>query len=395
MENRPEQSAYYRPNSFCTFLLEARVSSDADLFSLATFEELSGYDPEVDFRFAQVFEPSVLAEIAVSNICNYAYLQTDADSNTKVIADIIRLNKECLSSLEMLHASCKLLSLGRFGSVISFLRVLKSRKLSPRLVFEVAMLDFILLNRVSESINYQKQFEIMKGSCQLGNLPASRMLDACSQAVVWYSKCKSISNELHKFFLELGDDIVKSTETTDSAKSSWYRGRAMTYADDKDYIKTRHTMLKANDFALTADDGSSYFKHLEKTYLESTLKEFLYLRKDPIAAISIADKLIDMDVKWSPSYTEKAEIFLHLGDRKNAGKNFLKAASVGFPYVSMNLKKAATEFKKINDTENLRIALKELQLFDSLVLNSKVGDELRSLKDSVDFYFADTQFIGL
>ncbi|MEG3991241.1 hypothetical protein QUA13_29660 [Microcoleus sp. S28C3] len=395
VENRSEFTAFYHPNSFAMFLLEAKVDSDADLFSLATLDELVGLDPEVDFRFSQVFEPGVLAEISVSCKCSYANLQTDAGSNPEVIAEIMSFNCEELSSLQILHAASKLLAMGRFGAVINFLRELKSRKLSLRLMFEVAMLDFILLNRVAESVNYQKQFEVMKRCCEADRLPAGRMLDACSQAVVWYSKRSSISDDLHKFFLDLGDEIVKSTDTTDSAKSSWYRGRAMVYADDKDQVSTRHAMLKANEFAQMASDKSPYFKHLEKTYLESTLKEFLYLRRDPNSAIEIAEQLIDMDINWSPSYFEKAEIFMHLGDHRNAGLTFLKAASVGFPYVSMSLKKAVHEFEQIDDTKNLKVALGELARFDRLVVQSTVKDELCDLKDSLDLYFSESKLRGV
>ena len=392
MKNKP--TSFYQPNSFSTFLMEATIDMDSDLFSLATYEELIETDHEVDFRFAQIFEPSVLAEITVSCDCSYTNLHSDADSNPQVIAELISLNCEELSSLQILHTTSKLLAMGRYGSVIDFLRVLKSRKMSSRMIFEATMLDFILLNRIADSFKYQKQFEVMKRCCETGKLPVSRMLDACSQAVVWYSKCNSISGDLHKYFLSLGDDIVKSIDTTLPAKSSWYRGRAMVYADNHDLINTRNAMLRAQEFAQKAHDGSPYYKHLEKTYLESTLKEYLYFRKDHHAALEISDKLIDIDKNWSTSYFEKAGVFVHMGDHLNAGLSFLEAASIGFPHVSVSLKKAADEFDKIGDSKNMKIALDELERFDQLVIQSTVKDELHNLKNYLELYISESKQLG-
>lgn len=329
----------------------------ADLFSQACAEQYAQCDPtSFGYLFAQVFEPDVLREIAALEGLPYDDLQDLAMRPTAAIEELAdRLDHAAeLSPVELVNLAAALISISRFRPAAVALRHAAARATGNREAFEIAMLDFVVTNRVGNGAGTAGAFHRMRVAIESGALPPERVLDACAQAVVWHLKRRELTPEDFEWFTVLGERTTAHAGGLDpGAVSSWFRAAAMLPAAGKDATRTRELMERARE---AADEAMklrprAYELHFMKTYFESSLKEHMYLTWDPGKAEHYGRKLIDIDPAWSPSYGELADAHAHFGKHDAAAELYDQAAHRGPPYVSYHLIKAAQMYERLGDDD--------------------------------------------
>ena len=378
-------------------------TAEADLFSEACVEQYD--DRPVDgygYLFAQVFEPEVLNEIAALEGCSCGALEAlDVGSGSRIDALRGDIGGVARTPVQGVNIAAALISISRFKLAETVLGGITRRACDPRDLFEIAMLDFVIGNRRGETDVMRMAFHRMRGAIEAGNIPASRVIDAAAQSVVWHMKSGLIDKTTFDWFSATGKALVDDDSTIDpGARSSWYRAIAMIPAARGDKAATRELMIRARragEETLTLR-LRAYEKHFLKTYHESALKEHLYLTGDRDAALAEAAALVALDPYWAPSYGEQAEVHRKFDDWSAAAACFEHAGGLGPPYVGHHLFSAAQAWEQADapemalgiyfdllslDEQNVSVAVAGLRLADKLghVSQRRFGALVAAAKD--------------
>lgn len=360
-------------NSFHQTMVDFAFNSNdrsTDLFSRSCVEQyLASSTRQYGYRFAQVFEPMVLQEIAILDNVDYHHLEFLDIGESPALTQLKQrlLSVEDISPVESVNLAAALISISRFRLAISVLSRVNLDKCNPRDLFEIAMLQFVVNNRISHSAGVNDAFLNMQAAIKTGAIPPDRIMDAATQAVVWYLKAKAIPISMYHSFLHVGMQLSASPNLLDQRTiSSWYRAIAMIPADYGHQQITRKCMMSAHQSALKCLEHTeqiAYDLHFLKTYYESTLKEYMYVVHNKKKAISVAKKLIDLDSVWSPSYGEAGDMYVRYKDYENAAAHYEQAGYLGAPYVGHHLFSAAQAWSLAgNNRHALKLCLKLLAL---------------------------------
>jgi hypothetical protein len=329
----------------------------ADLFSQACVEQFQelGLD-RFGYLFAQVFEPNVLREIALLADVPYTSLADLTHSPTPAVHRLAELVDHAgeLTVVGLVNVAAALISISRFDLADRMLASAFSRVGDPLEAFEAAMLRFVIANRRDEGSGSAEAFGRMRTAIGTGRVPGDRVMDACAQAVVWYLKRKELPAAEYEWFLARGTALAARPERLDPGSiSSWYRALAMVPAAEGEVAQTRQYMEYAQDAAQDSFTRRprAYELHFMKTYHESSLKEHMYLTRDPDRAEESGRALIALDPAWAPSYGELAEAYLRFGRVQSATELYERAVELGPPHVGHHLLQAARCQEKAGDHE--------------------------------------------
>jgi tetratricopeptide (TPR) repeat protein len=343
-------------------------SVDADLFSRTCVEQYDGRPTDAyGYMFAQVFEASVLNEIATLEGCSHSALER-LEIGSGVRIERLRIDTSASSSktpVQAVNIAAALISISRFKLAERVLSAIDRDKCNDRDLFEIAMLEFVINNRLANTNGMQKAFRQMRRVIETVRLPPNRVIDAATQAVVWHIKSAVIDKATFEWFFALGRCLV-SDGVEAGSESSWYRAIAMIPASRGDMPSTRKLMLCARQAAEKTLNARPrvYELHFLKTYHESALKEHMYITSDKDAALAEADALIALDPYWSASYGEKAEIYQKFGDSEAAAICFERAGRCGPPYVGHHFFCAAQAWECLGAAEKALLIYEDLLSLD-------------------------------
>ena len=297
---------------------------------------------EVPYRVPQLLEPSTLFEVAqkhsigVDELEYFSYSMEGPVAKVKWLADMLEWAPpvQKLSLAQCLAASCRY----RFANEV--LAKIPCERLFPDQRLTYHLTRFAIQNRLEITSSHQEDFTALRTLIQSNRTAPARVLDVCSQAIVWKLKGNAIDDELNRWFIETGEttarEIASSCESADLVSlSSFYRGLAMVPAAKGDVSATRHYMLLAENYAeavISSEKGGSIpAREARKTVYESKLKEMLYVARDIESARRVGDELIKFDPHWSISYHEAAEVEMKDGQWQHAAQRFQEAYDIGFP----------------------------------------------------------------
>jgi hypothetical protein len=396
------------PNAFHQTMLHLCYASvDADLFSRACVEQFDERPSETyGYLFAQVFEPHVLNEIAALEGCSRFALECIENGSGPRI-DRLRVDiaeSRFKSPVQAVNVAAALISISRFKLAEIVLAGIDQKDCDSRDLFEIAMLQFVINNRLARNDGMVRAFRRMRHIIEIAKLPADRALDAAAQAVVWHMKSGLLDKATYDWFIALGESLVRDgTEIDAGSISSWYRAIAMIPAAKGDKRGTREFMLRARHAAKETLylRPRAYEMHFLKTYHESALKEHLYVTGDKDAAFAETDALIALDPHWPPSYAEQAEAHIRFGDVETGAACYERAGKLGPPYVGHHLFCAARAWERASVPERAISIYEDLLCLDernpSVIvagarLSRRLGDNtggrfgaaLDVIKDSLD-----------
>ncbi|WP_406316697.1 tetratricopeptide repeat protein [Streptosporangium sp. NBC_01639] len=352
------QHLTYKRNAFQETLIGLEYTpypgETADIYSRACVEAFADVDwTQFGYPFTQVFEPGVLHEVSFlegvpyENLADLSYRPTSA---MKLLGDLVD-NAAELGSIGRINLASSLVNTSRFNLAERVLSPLAGTE-DPREAFEVAWLEFMISNRRDDGRDSPAAFTRMRAAVLSGVIPRARILDACTQAVVWYLKRREVTEDDFRWYVTVGNALAKEPDRlAPSAVSSWYRGLAMLPAAKGMPAKTRSYMRSARVAAEQAVEQNSGALELNfvKTYYESSLKEHMYVSRDFERAVESGRALIELDPVWAPSYGELADAYDKFGQVEKAAGLFIRAAELGPPYVGHHLLRAADCEERIGD----------------------------------------------
>ena len=260
---------------------DGESGSEPDIFSRACTEAFETADwTGFGYRFTQVFEAAVLQETAVLERIPYpdlAGLRHRPTAATRRLGELLD-GRADLSFAERVNLASALTSIARLDLADTVLGEAAPLAVSARERFEAAWLTFVISNRRDDGRRSASAFATMRATATSGEVPAGRVLDACTQAVVWYLKRKETTEDDFRWSLRTGHALARRSDSVyHSAVSSWYRGLAMLPAAKGMPEQTRAYMESARQAAEEtvrrrprADE-----LNLVKTYHESSLKEHM------------------------------------------------------------------------------------------------------------------------
>jgi hypothetical protein len=344
-------SLTFRRNTFQETLLGLEYSAapghPADIFSRACVEAYAEADcAQFGYPFTQIFEPGVLQEVALLEGVSYdslTRLSHRPSATTNHLSELVN-NPSKLTTIGLLNLASALISISRFEIASQLVEVTATKASSTREQFEVGWLEFLISNRRDDGTNSPRAFERMRQAIESGGIPRGRVLDICTQGIVWYVKRREVPEDVFRWCVTVGRALAKTPSSLDlGTVSSWYRGLAMIPAAKGDVGKTREYMELAHDAAQGQVSTSSraYEMNTIKTYYESAMKEHMYVTADFESAVEAGRALIALDPAWAPSYGELAEAYQKFGKLDQAAKLYEKAAAAGPPYVGYHLLHAA------------------------------------------------------
>jgi tetratricopeptide (TPR) repeat protein len=344
-------------NSFQEAILGLSYSDDlvADIFSRGCVDSYRECDRQsLGYAFTQIFEPDVLAEVCLLQGLSYESVATVRHQPTPEIRGLASWigNAGGLCTIELINLASALVSISRFDVAQRVMKLAADRSSTSRERFEIAWLQFLVSNRCNDGRRSSESFHVMQVEAEAGTIPDARVLDMCTQAVVWYLKRKEVSRDLFAWAVKRGNSVTRNANALDPATvSAWYRGIAMLPAARRDSSMTRRCMEIAHNAAETSLQHSSHAASANalKTYHESTLKEHLYVTRDADRAEAAGQALIELDPMWSPSYGELAEVYEAFGRMNLAAEMYERAANLGPPYVRHHLFRAGKCRATINE----------------------------------------------
>ncbi|WP_166682979.1 hypothetical protein [Streptomyces aquilus] len=366
---------------------------ESDLFSRACVEQYRTADlSRHAYRFAQVFEPDVLREVALldgiayDDLADLRHRPSEATARLGELADGVG----DLPVVAAVNVAAALISVSRFGPAAWVLDRTEPRTTTPRDSFEVAMLRFVVANRLGDGPAISRAFHTMRRAVESGTLPADRTLDACAQAVVWYMKRRDLPTADFLWYLATGRELARRPRDLGAGSlSAWYRALAMVPAARGKARLTRRYMEFTRETAALSLAGRprAYEAHFLKTYHESTLKEHMYVTRDADRAEEAGLDLIALDPAWSPSYGELADAYAHFDRIADAAALYEKAVATGPPYYGHHLLRAAQTRERLGDDvralEHYR-RLADLVSRDDKVLRQGLAVALRTGDPSAD-----------
>lgn len=342
---------------------------EADLFSRACAEQFLDCDfARFGYLFAQVFEANVVTEIALLAGLPHEELDELRHRPTPEVARLADLVAQAadLSVVELVNVAAALISVSRFSLASSVLAQATRRTTTAREMFEVAMLQFIVANRIDDLAGSSSAFLEMRRAIESAQLPPDRVLDAATQAVVWFMKRKELPESEFVWYLDAGRRIAAGSAADPASVSSWYRALAMVPAAKGHATLTRRYMEMAHDAAAATTERRprAYESHLVKTYYESTVKEHMYVTKDFDKAEAAGHALIALDPVWAPSHGELAEAYLRFGRVREAAVAYDAAVALGPPYYGHHLVRAAEAHAASGNNERALELHLELSRFE-------------------------------
>jgi tetratricopeptide (TPR) repeat protein len=336
---------------------EQHADRAADLFSRACVEEYEGLAlTRYGYCLAQVFEPAVLREVALVEGRSYAALADLSERPTPAmehVGDLVEHAEELVVA-GLVNLASALISVSRFDPAERLLGLASARAADGRERFEIALLQFIIANRRDDGAGSPHAFRAMREAIATGAVPPDRVLDACSQAVVWYMKRRELPREEYEWYVARGCALAKQPELLDPGSiSAWYRALAMVPASRGEAARTRQFMQWASEAAEAtfARRPRAYEQHYVKTYLESSIKEHMFVTRDRDAAEEAGRALIALDPAWGPSYAELADAYTRFGELEGAAKLYDQAVWAGPPYLGNHLMAAARCHQKLGNAE--------------------------------------------
>jgi tetratricopeptide (TPR) repeat protein len=363
-----------QPNTFQQTLLGLAYtdrSEPVDLFSRACVDQYRNFSPtRFGYLLTQVFEPNVLREVALLAGVPHASVVTLAHRGTPEADRLAELigHRAALPLPGLVNLATALISVSRFDLAGTVLADAAERAQTPQARFEVAMLEFIIANRRDDGGGSQEAFARMRAAIEADpSIPSHRVLDACTQAVVWYLKRRELSDDMFRWFARTGHALVKTDQEMDSgAVSAWYRGLAMVPAARGDAEGTREYMNRSRAAAdeTIARQPNAYEMHLVKTYYESSIKEHMYVNRDLDRAVEAGRSLIGLDPTWAPSHGELGDAYLMFGRADQAAEMYDRALELGPPYYGHHLLQSARAHAKAGDVE---VALERYRRLADLV----------------------------
>jgi tetratricopeptide (TPR) repeat protein len=257
---------------------------------------------------------------------------------------------------------------------------------------------FAIHNRLEITASHQDDFTALKALMQAHRLSPARVLDVCSQAIVWKLKGNAIDDELNQWFIGTGEMAARQIASSDApvdlvSLSSFYRGLAMVPAARGDAATTRQYMLLAEDYAnavIRGEKGSSIpAREARKTVYESKLKEMLYVARDVDSARRVAEELIAYDPHWSISYHEAAEVEVTDRQWQRALQHFQQAYTIGFPRLTYSQYMIGACHQQLGNFDQALEAFKGTLLLDATNISAGVagyGVARQHLPEALPFF---------
>lgn len=181
-----------------------------DIFSESLCRAVAGHDWETfGFPFTQVFEPSVLYEVALIQGIEplaLATLEHRPTATTERLAAVVAA-PEVHPSTALVNAASILTCASRFARASELVEHAATRSPSGREAFELDWLRFVVSNRTDDGASSPTAFARMQAVIEAGDVPPSRAMDACTQAVVWYVKRREIPAETFRWFARHGAEL--------------------------------------------------------------------------------------------------------------------------------------------------------------------------------------------
>ncbi|WP_410676931.1 tetratricopeptide repeat protein [Amycolatopsis sp. cmx-4-68] len=336
-------------NSFAETLLGLAQSGahPVDLFSRACSDAFDAFEPGARFGypFTQIFEPDVLRELALLHALPYDAIVSMEYRPTPATWRLADLAGSAAGTdvTHLVGVASALISVSRFALAIRLIEEARGRARTGRERFEVAWLDFLVSNRCDGGLGSPAAFAVMRTEVERGGIPDGRVVDMCTQAVVWHLKRREAGEGQFRWAVHIGQKLAGRRSVDAGTASAWYRGVAMLPAARGKAAMTSRYMKKARDTANEALAASpqALTTNALKTYYESSLKEHMYLSRDSDAALAAGRALVDLDPAWSPSHGELAEAHKLFGQLELAAAGFERAVWTGPPYVGYHLVRAA------------------------------------------------------
>lgn len=350
-------------NCFARVLLDLEVDAEnASLFARGCAHIFDTHDFDTwAYPYIQVFEPNLFLEVVHLNSRDLERAERFQDAQTPASRRLRELTAHHadLSNEWLANTIGALISVAHFTLAQELMTHLRARKLSAQGQFERAWLAFLITNRCEQGAGEKAAFDEMRAAADTGKVPTGRVLDLCTQGVVWHLKREQIDEEHFRWCLTTGAKLSKHVESrSHETVASWYRGLAMLPAARNDTKRTRAYMARAEENARAAIGLERKVGHAAlnqlKTYYESSIKEFMYVDPDYRRALDAAQALVDLDPRWPLSMAEQGEVHARFGEHEAAAVCFEHAAALGPPYVAPHLLQAARARSRIGDEDSAR-----------------------------------------
>lgn len=337
----------------------------------------------------QILDHSILYEISLLTKIpenQLEYLNYPLQGNMKEFKTLLAI-LDFLEEIEKLNLVATLFQISRFKFAQKIFLNINLKNLPLKYHPFYLTTDFVIKNRLGLKNNYHEEFLRFKNLLEEYDVSPENTLQLCSQAIVWASKTKN--NDLTDWFESTALKAIpeaKTLKTNSSyaALSSFYRGYAMIFADRGDIAKTREIMLSALAEAskiTPQNDIEEFVKfNLIKTYHESSVKEYLYVKKDLEAALESAHKIIELDPHWSISHQELADIYLKMKKYDQALKCYERSLEIGLPRISFAQYMKGLCLEKQGDFHGAIVEYKKNLKFDPLAISSGVSGYNLALK---------------
>lgn len=364
-------------------LVEVPNATRVDIFSQSAVDAFQSCNWEsLGYPLTQIFEPAVLLEIALLEGVSLSSLKSLSHRPTGAIVELyerVRMTDEA-SVNETLNLAACLATVSRFGLATKVLEGIDGKSMTPRHMFEASWLRFLISNRCDGGLGSTAAFEAMQSAAETGHVSPARLLDACSQAVVWHAKRREIDEAQVRWWLTMGVSLANGERELPAATlSAWYRGVAMVPSASGSASETRRYMELAKDHAVEAADSQGRTGDLNamKTYFESSIKEHMYVSGDLDEAERAGRDLIALDPAWSISYSELADVLECRGDLAGAAELCENAVAIGPPYVSVHLRRAGMLWGRSGNGERAFECYREL--LDFLPLGQRALDDIEAM----------------
>jgi hypothetical protein len=308
------------------------------------------------YQFTQIFEEAVLNEVIVLNGLPGEDVYSIRYGESKGLERLRSLISSAndISVPALANTIAALISISRFRIASTLLSQLRPRATKARETFELGWLEFLLSNRFAEGRDSMAAFDRMRLATKTGAIPAGRILDVCTQGVVWHLKRREVDAATFRWCLAVGTRLARQADQVGFlAISNWFRGVAMLPASCRQAEVAREYMefAQINAKRSIAEGCSLSALNALKTYYESCIKEHLYVKPDRDLALESAQSLITLDPTWAPSYGECAEIYARFREYDSAADFYEKAATVGPPYFGYHLRRAARCWVKAGEID--------------------------------------------
>lgn len=339
---------------------------------------------EVPFRVPQLLEPSALSEVAQQHaigVDELEFFSYEIEGPAVKLKWLIDMQKwappvQKLSLAQCLASSCRYRFAKKILAQIPYAALYPDQRVTYQLT------HFAIHNRLEIKTSHQEEFIALKALLQEHQITPARVLDVCSQAIVWKIKGNIIDNELSQWFIATGERTAKKIATSNEldeliSLSSYYRGLAMIPAAKGDITATRHYMILAENFAEAALSNKKSTniagREVRKTVYESKLKEMLYVAHDIESARCVAAQLLAYDPDWSISYHEAGEIEVIDRQWQRALELYQMAYNIGFPRLTFSQYMVGACHQQLGQFELALEAFKSTLLIDSTNISAGVA----------------------